>query len=197
MDEPQSAGRAHDSGAAAALAAQFAAADGGDPRAAGELFAALYAELHRLARRQLGVHASGATLGATTLLHEAYLDLSRGAASFPDRARFFAYAARAMRGLIIDYVRERRALKRGGAFHLTALDTGIAESVAQADELAPLADALDALAAAEPPLAELVELKFFCGFDFVEIAAMRGVSERTVQRDWAKARLYLHDALRE
>jgi len=179
------------------LAANLTAAERGDAAATAELFATLYRELHRVAKRQLNAHGAGSTLSATTLLHEAYLDISRRDAAFPDRARFFAYAARAMRGLIIDYVRERRALKRGGEFHLTQLDTGIAESAAQqTDELPRLGDALDELARADAPLAELVELKFFCGFTFAEIAAMRGVSERTVQRDWAKARLYLHDALR-
>lgn len=180
-----------------ALATTLAAAERGDEAAAAELFAALYRELHRMARRQLHANAAGLTLGATTLLHEAYLDISGRGAVFPDRARFFAYAARAMRGLIIDYVRERRALKRGGEFHLTRLDTEIGESAPQdAGDLTRLADALDELARADAPLAELVELKFFCGFSFAEIAAMRSVSERTVQRDWAKARLYLHDALR-
>jgi RNA polymerase sigma factor (TIGR02999 family) len=180
-----------------ALATTLAAAERGDAAATAELFATLYRELHRLAKRQLHAHAAGSTLSATTLLHEAYLDISRRGAAFPDRARFFAYAARAMRGLIVDYVRERRALKRGGEFHLTQLDTGIAESAAQqSGDLTRLGDALDELARADAPLAELVELKFFCGFTFAEIAAMRGISERTVQRDWAKARLYLHDALR-
>lgn len=179
------------------IAATIAAAESGDAHAAAELFAALYRELHRLARRQLHAHAAGATLSATTLLHEAYLDISRRDPAFPDRARFFAYAARAMRGLIIDYVRERRAIKRGGEFQLTQLDTEIADAAApQADDLGRLSDALDELARIDAPLAELVELKFFCGFTFADIAAMRGVSERTVQRDWAKARLYLHDALR-
>ena len=179
------------------LAANLTAAERGDAAATAELFATLYRELHRVAKRQLNAHAAGSTLSATTLLHEAYLDISRRDPAFPDRARFFAYAARAMRGLIIDYVRERRALKRGGEFHLTQLDTGVAESAArQTDDLPRLGDALDELARADAPLAELVELKFFCGFTFAEIAAMRGVSERTVQRDWAKARLYLHDALR-
>lgn len=179
------------------LSATLAAAEVGDIGAARDLFAALYRELHRLARRQLNANASGLTLGATTLLHEAYLDISARGAVFPDRARFFAYAARAMRGLIIDYVRERQALKRGGAFHLTSLDTAVADAVPAQQDLVPLADALDELAKVDPPLAELVELKFFCGFSFVEIATMRGVSERTVQRDWNKARLYLHDVLRE
>lgn len=180
----------------AALTATLAAAERGEPGKAAELFPLLYRELHRLAQRQLHLNAGGLTLGATTLLHEAYVDLSTRAVEFPDRARFFAYAARAMRGLIIDYARERRALKRGGAFHLTALNTEIAENIAQVDELSPLGAALDELVSAEPALAELVDLKFFCGFSFAEIAAMRNVSERTVQRDWNKARLFLHDALR-
>jgi RNA polymerase sigma factor (TIGR02999 family) len=177
---------------AQALTTMLAAAERGEVSATPELFATLYRELHRVARRQLHFN-----VGATTLLHEAYLDLSQRGLAFPDRNRFFAYAARAMRGLIVDYVRERRAIKRGGQFHLTTLDTFTAESVPQADDLGPLSEALDALAVAEPALAELVELKFFCGFGFAEIAAMRGVSERTVQRDWNKARLFLRTALRD
>jgi RNA polymerase sigma factor (TIGR02999 family) len=183
------------------LAATLAAAERGDTRATAELFAGLYRELHRLARKQLHANAWGLTLGATTLLHEAYIDLSGRAAAFPDRARFFAYAARAMRGLIIDYARERHALKRGGEFHITSLDTSHAEEAGAGgtgqSDLQPLGDALDSLATVEPALAELVELKFFCGFGFAEIAAMRGVSERTVQRDWNKARLYLRHVMQD
>jgi RNA polymerase sigma factor (TIGR02999 family) len=182
---------------ARALAASLAAAEGGDKQATAELFAALYRELHRLARKQLHANAWGLTLGATTLLHEAYLDLSGRDAAFPDRARFFAYAARAMRGLIVDYARERRAQKRGGEFHITSLDTSHADVASTGDEdLQPLSDALDSLSAVEPALAELVELKFFCGFGFAEIASMHGVSERTVQRDWNKARLFLRHVMR-
>lgn len=175
----------------------LAAAQRGDAAATQALFASLYRELHRLARKQLHVNAAGLTLGATTLLHEAYLDLSGRGVAFPDRARFFAYAARAMRGLIVDHVRERRALKRGGEFQLTTLDADKADAAQPMDDLAPLSDALDALAQSDAALAELVDLKFFCGLNFAEIAAMRGVSERTVQRDWAKARLFLHELLRE
>ncbi len=160
-----------------------------DGRAPAELCAALYRELHRLAQSQL--RGQPITMGATTLLHEAYLDLRSRAASFPDRARFFAYAARAMRGVIVDHARARRALKRGGAFHLTRCDApGVGER--PAEDLSGISDALDALAASDPRLAELVDLKFFCGFSLREIAAMRQVSERTAQRDWNKARLYLH-----
>ena len=177
-----------------ALAEMLVAAEQGGLAPTEELFAAMYRELHRLAQRQLHGNAGGLTLGATTLLHEAYLQLSRRTVTFPDRPRFYAYAAKAMRGLIVDAVRKRRALKRGGGFHLTSQDTD-AEAVAETGDLGPLSDALDALALAEPSLAELVELKFFCGFDFAEIATMRGVSERTVQRHWDKARLFLRHSL--
>jgi RNA polymerase sigma factor (TIGR02999 family) len=182
---------------AARVAQAIRAADSGDSQAAERLFAALYAELHRMAKRQLHRNAFGSTLGATTLLHEAYLDIAGRDPGFPDRARFFAYTARAMRGLIIDHVRERRALKRGGEFHLTALNTQIGESAPELNDMEPLSDALDELARVDAPLAELVDLKFFCGFSFNDIAAMRGVSERTVQRDWNKARIYLRHTLRD
>jgi len=172
------------------------AGDGLDPSAAEPLFAALYGELHRLARRELARRGSHMTLGATTLLHEAYLDMSaRAGVAFPDRARFMAYAARAMRGLIIDYARRRYAHKRGGMFELTSLRTTIADKLTDANELQQISDALDELAAIDSALAEVVDLKFFCGFSFAEIGAMRGVSERTVQRHWEKARLYLHRAI--
>lgn len=172
-------------------------ADRGDKTAATQLFATLYRELHRMAERQLRANASGLTLSATTLLHEAYMDLAGGEAKFPDRARFFAYASRAMRGLIIDAIRERRALKRGGMFHLTTLVTAIAEEVPQSDGMGRLNDALEELSRTDAPLAELVDLKYFCGLTFGEIAALREVSERTVQRDWNKARLFLHHVLKE
>lgn len=156
------------------------------------LFEDLYRDLHRMAARQLRARGGGATLGVTTLLHEAYLDLaSRPDARFPDRARFMAYAARAMRGLILNYARDRRALKRGGAFHLTALDTEAGSPSAAPEDLLRLSDALDDLEQTDAALAELVDLKFFCGFSFAEIAEMRCISERTVQRDWSKARLLL------
>ena len=173
----------------------MAATQEGDARARSALFAALYGELHRLARRE--VRLSGqSTLGATTLLHEAYLSLAGAdGAAFPDKARFMAYAARAMRSLVIDHVRRRQADKRGGHLHFTELDTSIAEQAADAAPLVAISDALDALAQVEPLLAELVDLKFFCGLTFVEIAALRNVSERTVQRDWEKARLWLQHTI--
>jgi RNA polymerase sigma factor (TIGR02999 family) len=180
------------------LQSLIASAERGDKPATEALFTALYSELHRLARRELARSSAELTLSATTLLHEAYIDISgREGASFPDRARFMGYAARVMRGLIIDYARNRQAVKRGGRFEITSLGTDIGEPVADGNELARIGEALDELATLDPELAQVVDLKFFCGFSFVEIAAMRGVSERTVQRSWEKARLYLHRAIRD
>ena len=173
------------------------AVERGDLGTSEALFAALYAELHRLAKRELARSGAPASLGVTTLLHEAYLDIaSRSGASFPDRARFMGYAARVMRSLIIDHARRRCALKRGGQFEITRQASEPAEELVGGDELMPISEALDELAKTDPTLAEIVDLKFFCGFSFAEIAAMRGVSERTVQRKWEQARMYLYRSLR-
>jgi RNA polymerase sigma factor (TIGR02999 family) len=168
-----------------------------DERAAADtLVMTLYTELHRLARRELKRRGPLGGFGVTTLLHEAYLSISgKEGTVFVDHARFMGYAARVMRGLIIDDVRRRRSEKRGGLFQITSLDTDLAGAVATPQSLLQINDALDELAAIEPELAEIIELKFFCGFSFAEIAAMRGVSERTVQRGWEKGRLYLHHAI--
>jgi RNA polymerase sigma factor (TIGR02999 family) len=161
------------------------------------LFTALYDELHRMARRELGKRGAGFTLGATTLLHEAYLNISdREGPAFPDRNRFMGYAARVMRGLIIDYARRRQAQKRGGEFEITAISTDVVGPAPDAEELSRVSGALDELEATDPRLARVVDFKFFCGFSFGEIASMMDVSERTVQRDWEKARIYLHHVLR-
>jgi RNA polymerase sigma factor (TIGR02999 family) len=116
--------------------------------------------------------------------------------AFVDRGRFLAYASRAMRGLVIDYARRRQAKKRGAQFEITLAgnETPLG-GTASAEELERLGDALGELAAFNPALAEVVDLHFFGGFSFGEIATLRGVSERTVQRDWRKARLLLHDTL--
>jgi RNA polymerase sigma factor (TIGR02999 family) len=160
-----------------------------------ELFASLYRELRQLAERQLRRNA-GAPISPTTLLHEAYLGISSRELMFPDRERFMGYAARVMRGLIIDFVRDRRALKRGAAYQITQLPTEV-PAAADATDLERLSDALDALAAREPLLAQVVDLRYFCGFSLEEIAAQRGVSVRTVQRDWEKARVLLFENLTE
>ena len=178
------------------LATMVRRADSGDAEARDALFTTLYNELHTLAERHLRRSGSPFTLGTTTLLHEAYLNLnSRERVVFPDRLRFLKYASRAMRGLIIDYVRERRAEKRGGEVRFVEMLENAIQAPATDSSVERLRRALDELGQLDPELAELVDLKFFCGFSFAEIAALRAVSERTVQRDWAKARVLLHDAL--
>jgi RNA polymerase sigma factor (TIGR02999 family) len=168
------------------------AAESGSEQARDGLFSALYGELHRMAQRELRRNAA-ATLSPTTLLHETFLNVAqRESVAFADRARFMAYAARAMRGLMIDYLRNRNAQKRGGAFEITSLPTELPRGAEPDFEIEQLNEALDALAKIDPRLAECVDLKFFCGFSFNDIAQMRDVSERTVQRDWDKARLLLN-----
>ncbi|MEP6689981.1 MAG: ECF-type sigma factor [Gemmatimonadaceae bacterium] len=178
--------------------ALIARADGDDRQAADALFALLYHELHRLAEHNLRRAGSSLTLGATTLLHEAYLNMHGGRElEFAGRGRFLAYASRAMRGLVIDYARRRRAKKRGRQLEITleGNEQPAAEALQTVADLERLGDALEELGTLEPALGQLVDLHFFCGFSFAELAALRGVSERTVQRDWRKARLFLHHTL--
>jgi RNA polymerase sigma factor (TIGR02999 family) len=173
-------------------------ADQADREATDKLFAILYHELHGLAERNLRRVGGALTLGTTTLLHEAYLNIAgRENVAFADRPRFLAYASRAMRGLVIDYARLRRAKKRGTQFEITLADDEAppGEAVDRAEELEHLGEALDDLSEIDPTLAELVDLHFFCGFSFGEIATLRQVSERTVYRDWRRARMLLHHAL--
>jgi len=173
-------------------------ADQSDRDAIDKLFAILYHELHTLAEHNLRHAGSALTLGTTTLLHETYLNIAgRENVVFAERSRFLAYASRAMRGLVIDYARRRRAKKRGSQFEITLGNDEPpgGQPIEDAAELERLSEALDELAQFEPALAELVDLHFFCGFSFAEVAALRQVSERTVGRDWRKARLLLHQAL--
>ena len=185
---------------AAAIGDMIRMADDGDRMAADALFTTLYQELHVIAERQLRQRGGEMTLGTTTLLHETYLNITeREGVQFATRVQFLGYAARAMRGLMIDYARRRRATKRGGEFHIThsGADKVPAEPTASVEELDQLGTALDTLAGVDAALAQLVDLHFFSGFSFAEIAELRNVSERTVQRDWRRARLLLHRALQE
>jgi RNA polymerase sigma factor (TIGR02999 family) len=180
-----------------ALRALIETADAGTASAADQLFAMLYRDLHDLAERQLRRSGAGDTLGTTSLLHDLYLSLAdRPGTAFPDRARFLGYAARAMRGLIIDRFRRRGAVKRGAEFRLVRFE-GDAQVLPPepSGDLEAIDAALQSLGTADPALAELVDLHFFAGFSLVEIAGMRGVSDRTVQRDWRKARLLLFHEL--
>jgi len=166
----------------------------GEAGPSGRLFVMLYDELRRMAQRELR-RGAPATLSPTTLLHETFLNISqRESAAFASSGQFMSYAACAMRGLIINYLRNRRALKRGGDFAITSLPTDLPhaeEDAGELDQLEALNEALQALTAIDARLAECVDLKFFCGFSFEEIAGMREVSTRTVRRDWNKARVLL------
>jgi RNA polymerase sigma factor (TIGR02999 family) len=166
--------------------------------ASSDLFTDLYGQLRQIAQSALRRSGPQLTVSPTTLLHEAYLKISgRDEVSFPNRAHFMAYASRAMRRLVIDFVRERRALKRGAGFEITSTPIETADVAGESLDLQRISDAIDELATVNATLAELVDLHFFCGFSFAEIAALLDLSERTVMRDWNKARLYLHDLLRE
>ncbi len=183
-------------GSGSSLVVLMEAAERGNKSAVDALFSALYRELRRIARNELARHGAPVSLSATTLLHQAYVEIAgRGGTSFPDRNRFMGYAARVMRGLIIDHARSRSAQKRGGQFEITAVGAEV-EDAPDCRGLVRISDALDELAQAEPSLAEVVDLKFFCGFSFAEIAAMKGLCERTIQRDWERARIYLHRSIR-
>jgi RNA polymerase sigma factor (TIGR02999 family) len=178
------------------LVSLLEAAEHGDQPAANALFSALYSELHRIAKRELARRGVPVSLGATTLLHQAYLEMAgKEGALFPDQARFMGYASRVMRGLIIDHARSRSAQKRGGQFHITSSATDIVDNPADDRELTRIGEALDELARTDPGLAQIVDLKFFCGFTFAEIGALKNISERTAQRQWEKARIYLHHKL--
>jgi RNA polymerase sigma factor (TIGR02999 family) len=172
-----------------------------DPSSQGRLFTALYTELRRLAQRELRCN-SPATLSPTTLLHETFLSISqRESLAFGSGAHFMSYAARAMRGLLIDYLRTRQAQKRGGDLQILPFKTDLLNALEadvdgfESHQLQHIHEALESLAQLDARLAECVDLRFFCGFSFDEIARMRGVSERTVQRDWDKARLLLNRLL--
>lgn len=180
------------------LISMVSKAESGDPKVREKLFVALYDELHRLASRELRRNVA-VTISPTTLLHETFLNVSgRESAEFIDRQKFMAYAARAMRGLMIDYMRRDNAQKRGAAFETTSLEDGLSIAAEEegAIDVEQLREALEALGGIDARLAECVDLKFFCGFSFGDIAKLWEVSERTVQRDWDKARLLLSRLIR-
>ena len=162
------------------------------PHSTETLFVALYDELKRLAHRQIHAVDAFATLRTTELVHEAFLKLGRrDDATWEGRAHFFGAAARAMRQVLVDFARRRRSLKRGGAESPVTLRDDDAALEVQLEELLDLDDALDQLDGVNPRLRQVVELRFFAGVPEEEIAQMLGVSLRTVERDWLKARLFL------
>jgi RNA polymerase sigma factor (TIGR02999 family) len=160
------------------------------------IFPLVYDELRGLARRQLAGQPAGRTLTTTVLIHEAYLRLvDQKHARFEDRAHFYAYASRVMRAVLVDAARARSARKRGGDQTPVALDERHLPVDAQADLVLAVDQALTRLAADDERLARLVECRFFGGMTDEDVAQALGVTDRTVRRDWIKARTWLHAQL--
>ena len=168
----------------------------GVPESLDQVVALAYQQLRAIAHRRLIARGPAGTLSTTALVHEAYLKLvDQSRAGFQDRAHFLALASLAMRHVLVDRARERNTLKRGGERQRVTLDD-IALSVdTEADVLLQLNDALDRLAAFEPRLARVVECRFFGGLTDAQTAEALGLTSRTVQRDWVKARVLLRRAL--
>jgi RNA polymerase sigma factor (TIGR02999 family) len=158
----------------------------------------VYDELRAIAHRHLAGSERGGSLATTGLVHEAYLKLvDQSRAEWHDRAHFFALSSVAMRHVLVDRARARAALKRGGARGPVTLDDETIAVDDCAETLLAIDDALERLAAVEPRLAKVVECRFFGGLSQAEIAEVLGITERTVERDWAKARMLLQRALAE
>jgi RNA polymerase sigma factor (TIGR02999 family) len=173
------------------------AARAGDSQAAGQVYSLLYDDLRRLARSRLRQHRTMTLLDTTSLVHESYLKLmGNESLAIEDRQHFFAYAARTMRSVIVDFARARQAERRGGAAEHVVLDTVLSEQIAGPEtDVLRVHEALEVLAEADPRLAQVVEMRYFGGMTEPEIGEALGLSERTVRRSWEKARLLLLAAL--
>jgi RNA polymerase sigma factor (TIGR02999 family) len=169
------------------------AVEAGDGSALNQLVPLVYEDLRRLARRQLDREAGGHTLQTTALIHEAYLKLAGGGSvGASSRAHFLAIAARAMRQVLVDYARRRKAAKRGGGAISVTLGDQAQPADASAEDLLALDEALQQLDSRQR---QVIECRFFGGMEEADIAAVLGVSERTVRRDWVKARAWLYQSL--
>jgi RNA polymerase sigma factor (TIGR02999 family) len=165
---------------------------GGDDEALDRLTALLYDELRQIAHSHLLRERDGHTLSTTALVHEAYVQLAlRTGPVWQGRAQFLALVSRVMRHVLVDYARRRNAEKRGGAGVRVELDEDVAAIDSEVLELLSVNQALDQLAAKDERLARIVECRFFGGMREAEIAEALGVSERTVERDWRRARAHL------
>ena len=179
------------------LTTLLAAARNGNQQAAGQAFSLLYDDLRRLARSRLRQHQTNTLLDTTSLVHESYLKLV-GLEALPveDRKHFFTYAASVMRSVIVDFARARNAERRGAGADKVVLDTDLSEKIgAPETDVLRVHEALEVLAQADAGLAQIVELRYFGGLTEAEIAEIQGVSERTVRRNWEKAKLLLTAAL--
>ena len=167
------------------------------PESVQALFPALYSELRRLARSRLSAGGRHTLLDTSALVHEAFLRMQNGAgAQLKDREHFMAYAATTMRSIVIDFVRRRSADRRGGGAEHVTLDTRAAEVLgASDDEILDVHQALETLAKVDARLVQVVEMRYFAGLTDAEVAAALGVTDRTVRRDWERARLLLAEML--
>jgi len=175
----------------------FDAVNNGERGAMDRLFASLYDELHQMAHRRLRAAAPDRALETTGLLHESYLRLlAAGSLRVTDRAHFLAYAARVMRSIIVDFARRYRAERRGGsALHVT-LNTNVAdEAHASEDQIIRVHEALEELVQVDARMVQVVDMRYFGGLSEAEIADVLDLTERTVRRDWQKARILLRAAL--
>lgn len=167
----------------------------GDRQALDALFEASYRELRKIARARLRGDRNQ-TLNTTSLVHESYLKfVEAGRLDIADRAHFLGYAGQAMRSIIVDLVRTRKADRHGGGAVRVTLDTGIDAGIPGEDEILRVHEALEVVEKRDPRMARVVEMRYFGGLTEVEIAEALGVTERTVRRDWEKARLLLAEAL--
>jgi RNA polymerase sigma factor (TIGR02999 family) len=172
------------------------ASRGGNREALDRLFSLLYDELRRVAHRQLLSQQRDATLNTTALIHEAYLRMvDQNQVDWEDRAHFFGYAARTMRAIIVDYARRRGARKRGGGLTRLSFDDSDLPVEAQAEMIVAVDEALTQLAELSQRLSRIVECRFFGGMSIEETAAALSIADRTVRRDWIKAKAWLYDAL--
>lgn len=173
-------------------------AQAGDPDAADALFAATYRELRKLARARLRAGGRSTLLDTTSLVHESYLRFAgTHGLKLQDRVHFMRYAGRVMRSVIVDFARQRTAGRRGGGSPHVSLTLEVADGLSVgAEEILRVHEALDSLAKLDARMAQVVEMRYFGGLSEPEIAKVLDVAERTVRRDWVRARLWLSDALK-
>jgi RNA polymerase sigma factor (TIGR02999 family) len=180
----------------AQITALLRRAQAGDAAAEADLLARVYADLHRIARGQIGRERSSHTLQATALVHEAYLRIfGRELPPFRDRGHFLAAASRAMRHVLVDHARLRGALRRGGQQGRDPLDETLAGFEARGVDVVAVHDALEALGRQDPELVQIVEMHFFAGLTLREVGAALGLAERTVYARWSLARAWLRGKL--
>lgn len=180
------------------IQALIAKVNAGEPGAQDALFAATYPELRKLARSRLHDGGRSTCMDTTALVHESYLRfIKHGQLRSEDRRAFFGYASRVMRSVIVDSVRERQAQMRGGDLDRVTLNTQLIDGLPSGEEeVLRVHDVLEALAKSQPRLAKIVEMRYFGGYTDVEVAEALGLNEKTIRRDWDKARLLLIAMLR-